>query len=70
MHYGVILGLIGQLIAVPAALFLVPTSCPDLARSGRTEAEPGLVVQDGEFDDLLPPNIVLQKGRDVGVQVR
>lgn len=70
MHYGVILGLVGQLIAVPAALFLVPTSSPDLSRTGRTEGDAGLVGQEGDFDDLLPPNIVLKKERDVAVHVR
>lgn len=58
MHLRVILGLIGQLIAVPAALFLVPTSCPDLNRSSKTEAsDPDLDSSNTiVIDDLLLSN--------------
>lgn len=65
MHLGVLLGLIGQLIAVPAALFLFPnaqlgvnrpSSHPALLASTANSAQPG--VNNGAM--LLTP--VKQQG--------
>lgn len=36
MQLRILLGLIGQLVAIPAALFLVPTTCPKLSPQATT----------------------------------
>lgn len=64
MHLRVFLSVIGQLIAVPAALFFMPTTCPDLNRRGGGGDDLDLpsAVDSSTLDHAVLGEIPLQEG--------
>lgn len=54
MHFRVLMSVVGQLIAVPAALFLLPTKCPDLGRTPAGDHASHGVTYSSSLGDIDP----------------